>query len=71
MVERGQVGDAGSALILDRRQQPGLGEGQFELHALGGEPVEPGDHRQQVGAELLGPRTRSAGEIHRHTGDFT
>lgn len=43
VVEGGEVGDAGRALVLDRREKPGLGEGEFHLHALGGEPIQSRD----------------------------
>ena len=59
VVERGQVGDAGRALVLDRRQQPGLREGQLQPDALGGQAVEPG-HRRTAGPRRAWCRARMA-----------
>ena len=71
VVGGGQHRDPGRALLLHLGEQPHLGVGHLEAGALGGQPVQPGDHRQQVGAQLLGCGARTGGEAHRHTDNFT
>jgi hypothetical protein len=51
MVEGGQIGYPGGALVFDRGQQPGLGKGQRQPGPLRRQPVEPGHHGKQVSTE--------------------
>jgi hypothetical protein len=54
VVERGEVGDARLALILDRGQKPSLRERDRHADALVGQSVEPGHHGEQVCAKRRG-----------------
>ncbi|GAB4911042.1 hypothetical protein MAHJHV47_26140 [Mycobacterium avium subsp. hominissuis] len=53
VVDGGQVTDPGLAVSFDGCQQPGLRCRQRHLDALGGQPVEPRDHGEQVGPQSL------------------
>jgi hypothetical protein len=53
MIDRRQVTDSGFAVSFDGGQQPGLRCGQRHLDALGGQPVEPRDHGEQIGSQSL------------------
>ena len=57
VVERGEIGDARLALVLDGRQQSRLRRRQRHPGALRRQPVEPGHGAEQVGAQsALGSR---------------
>jgi len=48
VIQCGEIGDPCGVLVLDHRQQAGLGERQLHPDTLGGQPVDSGDHGQQV-----------------------
>jgi len=54
VVERGEVGYPGRALVLDRGQQPRLGVSQRHADPLRGQSIDPGHYGQQVGSECRG-----------------
>jgi hypothetical protein len=48
VIDGGQITDAGFSVGFDGGQQPGLRSRQRHLDALGGQPIEPRDHGEQI-----------------------